>query len=105
MAEGRKTKLKDQMEGRPEMKVELASEAPSAPEPQPTPEQLYLKRKAEVLQQDNDDFSRYLRERKARDEQEAAQPADAAQKTSAKLNRRSILTWAAGTAVVGEAVV
>ena len=105
MAEGRRTKLKEAMEGRPEMKVELPGEAPSAPEQPLTPEQLYLRRKAEVLQQDNEDFSRYLQEKKVRDEQQVAQPADAPQKTSAKLNRRSILTWAAGTAAVGEAVV
>src|SRR5262249_51949104 len=73
------------------------------PETPLTAEQIYLKRKAEVAQQDNEDFSDYLREKTARDQQQAPQPAPA-QTAPRKLNRRSLLTWAAGTAVVGEAV-
>src|SRR5262249_7600787 len=104
MSDGRKPKLKEQDADLPRMKVELKEEPPL------TAEQLYLKRKAEVTQQDNEDFSEYLRKKTARDEQQAtlatpmAQPASARRGGSSKFNRRSVLTWAAGTAVVGEAV-
>jgi hypothetical protein len=63
-----------------------------------------------VAQQDNEQFSDYLRKKTARDEQEKTQAAPAPQAIPVsqpgpkKLNRRSLLTWAAGTAVVGEAV-
>ena len=83
MAEGRKTKLKDTLEHRPEMKVELAGEPANPAAKRLTPEQLYLQRKAEVLQQDNGDFSRYLQEKSARDRQQAAEAANASQKPSA----------------------
>src|SRR5262249_5750500 len=59
---------------------------------------------------DNEDFSDYLRQKATRDQQQAPQAAAAPQTAPApqsaprKLNRRSLLTWAAGTAVVGEAV-
>ena len=110
MSDGRKTKFKEPMRDveLPKMKLEVESEA--KPETPLTAEQIYLKRKAEVAQQDNEDFSDYLREKTARDQQQAPQPAPAPQTASApqtaprKLNRRSLLTWAAGTAVVGEAV-
>ncbi len=104
MSDGRKPKLKEQDADLPRMKVELKEEPPL------TAEQVYLKRKAEVAQQDNEDFSTYLREKAARDERQAtqgaptAQPAPAPRPASSKFNRRSVLTWAAGTAVVGEAV-
>jgi thiocyanate desulfurase len=104
MSDGRKPKLKEQNADLPRMKVELKEEPPL------TAEQLYLKRKAEVTQQDNEDFSEYLRKKAARDEQQPTQPASTAQPAparrgaSSRFNRRSLLTWAAGTAVVGEAV-
>src|SRR5262249_11149608 len=72
-----------------------------------TPEQLYLKRQAEVTQQDNQDFSDYLQKKAARDQEQpapAAPAASAPQRPARKLNRRSLLTWAAGTAVVRDAV-
>src|SRR6516165_6905674 len=99
MSDGRKTKFKEPMQD-----VELPKLETSL-----TAEEIYLKRKAEVAQQDNEDFSAYLREKAARDEQQAPQPAPAQtaplpQTAPRKLNRRSLLTWAAGTAVVGEAV-
>src|SRR5436189_1487527 len=104
MSDGRKPKLKQQDADLPRMKVELKEEPPL------TAEQIYLKRKAEVAQQDNERFSEYLREKAARDEAKTAQPPPTAQPAarqrpgSSKFNRRSVLTWAAGTAVVGEAV-
>jgi len=104
MSDGRKPKLKEQDADLPRMKVELKEEPPL------TAEQIYLKRKAEVAQQDNERFSEYLREKAARDEAKTAQPPPTAQPAarqrpgSSKFNRRSVLTWAAGTAVVGEAV-
>ena len=52
MSDGRKPKLKEQDADLPRMKVELKEEPPL------TAEQVYLKRKAEVAQQDNEDFRR-----------------------------------------------
>src|SRR5215471_6256790 len=110
MSDGRKTKFKEPMRDveLPKMKLEVESEA--TPETPLTAEQIYLKRKAEVAQQDNEDFSDYLRQKASRDQQEKLQPAPVPppaatpQTAPKKLNRRSLLTWAAGTAVVGEAV-
>ncbi len=110
MSDGRKTKFKEPMQDidLPKMKLEVESEA--KPETPLTAEQIYLKRQAEVAQQDNEDFSEYLREKASRDQQQAPQPAPVPppaagpQTAPRRLNRRSLLTWAAGTAVVGEAV-
>jgi len=102
MSDGRKPRFKEPVD-LPEMKVELEGES-KVPL---TAEQIYLKRQAEVTQQDNQDFSDYLQRKAARDqEQPAPAPpvACAPQQPARKLNRRSLLTWAAGTAVVGEAV-
>jgi len=102
MSDGRKPRFKEPVD-LPEMKVELEGES-KVPL---TAEQIYLKRQAEVTQQDNQDFSDYLQRKAARDqEQPAPAPpvASAPQQPARKLNRRSLLTWAAGTAVVGEAV-
>ena len=73
-------------------------------EPTESPERLYLKRKAEVTQQDNAEFSQYLQEKSARDERLKVQLAEPPPRPRSMLNRRNILTLAAGTAVVGEAV-
>jgi hypothetical protein len=110
MSDGRNPKFKEPMQDiyLPKMKLEVESEA--KPETPLTAEQIYLKRQAEVAQQDNEDFSDYLREKASRDQQQAPQPtpmpppAAAPQTAPRRLNRRSLLTWAAGTAVVGEAV-
>src|SRR6516162_7244418 len=109
MSDGRKTKFKEPMQNVELAKMKLEVESEAKPETPLTAEQIYLKRKAEVAQQDNADFSDYLREKASRDEQEKLQPAPvpppaaAPQTAPRKLNRRSLLTWAAGTAVVGEA--
>ena len=52
MSDGRKPRFKEPIDP-PQMKVELEGES-KAPL---SPEQLYLKRQAEVAQQDNQDFS------------------------------------------------
>src|SRR5262249_26096012 len=104
MSDGRKTKFKEPMQDveLPKMKLEVESEA--KPETPLTAEQIYLKRRAEVAQQDNEDFSDYLRQKASRDQQQEPQPAPAPQTAAAqqtpprKLNRRSL------PAVVGEAV-
>ena len=95
MSDGRKPKFKEPVQDLdlPKVKVELESEA-AAPL---TAEQIYLKRQAEVAQQDNEAFSDYVRKKAARDEHEAAQAPAAPQAASVsarapkKLNRRSLL--------------
>src|SRR5215813_7534059 len=110
MSDGRKPKFKEPMQDVELAKMKLEVESEAKPETPLTAEEIYLKRKTEVAQQDNEDFSDYLRQRAARDQQQAPQAAAVPQTTATpqtaprKLNRRSLLTWAAGTAVVGEAV-
>src|ERR1700740_1165220 len=97
MSDARKPKWKEPTEDGLHPKLE------DAPDQLLTPEQLYLKRKAEVTRQDNEAFSEYLQQKSARDQQQKLQFADPPPRKPFKLNRRSVLTWAAGTAVVGEA--
>ncbi|HYZ45155.1 MAG TPA: hypothetical protein VE667_09870, partial [Xanthobacteraceae bacterium] len=73
MSDGRKPRFKEPIDP-PQMKVELEGES-SAPL---TPERLYLKRQAEVAQQDNQDFSDYQRKKAARDQEQPAPAAPAA---------------------------
>src|SRR5262249_56455517 len=104
MSDGRKTNFKEPMRDveLPKMKLEVESEG--KPETPLTAEEIYLKRKAEVARQDNEDFSDYLREKAARDQQQAPHAAPAPQTASTpqtaprKLNRRSLLPSPAGTA-------
>src|SRR5262249_41730661 len=96
MSDGRKTKFKEPMRDVELAKMNLEVESEAKPETPLTAEQIYLKRKAEVAQQDNEDFSA--------PQPAPTQTAPAPQTAPRKLNRRSLLTWAAGTAVVGEAV-
>src|SRR5215470_5976138 len=63
MSDGRKTKFKEPMEDVDLAKMKLEVESEAKPETPLTAEQIYLKRKAEVAQQDNADFSNYLREK------------------------------------------
>src|SRR5262245_21733986 len=81
-------------------KATLKAEAPLRPE------QTYLERKAEVTRRDHEEFSQYLQEKTERDrlQLQQLQPVKTPETPPSKLNRRSILTWVAGTAVVGEAV-
>src|SRR5438128_2653629 len=102
MAEGRRTKLREAAQERANIKLDVAREALGTPDHPLTPEQRYLQRKDEVARQDNAQFADYLAEKGAREQRQ--KPA-ARQWAPSKLNRRNILTWAAGTAAVGEAVV
>src|ERR1043166_8312723 len=106
MSEGRKPKLKDAEEDvrLPEMKLEVRSETADMPAEPLSPEQLYLRRKSEVTRQDHEAFPNYRRKRGGRARQRARHPADPPRAAPTKLNRRTLLTWAAGTAAVGEAV-
>jgi hypothetical protein len=67
MSDARKPKFKEAAEEPVPPKVDLRSEPQSAPDKPLGPEQLYLKRKAEVTQQDNEAFAEYLQEKRARD--------------------------------------
>ena len=68
------------------------------------PEQSFLKRKAEVTQQDHEQFSEYLQEKSARDRAAGGASSRCTPAAPSKINRRSMLKWAAGTAVAGETV-
>src|SRR6202048_5560511 len=61
------------------------------------PVQKFLKRKEEVTQRDHDDFSAYVQEKSARDQQQKA-PIEAPRREASRVNRRSMLTLVAGTA-------
>ena len=65
MSDARKPKLKEAVEDPAPPRVDLRSEPQSAPDKPLGPEQLYLKRKAEVTQQDNEAFAEYLQEKRA----------------------------------------
>ena len=67
MSDGRKPKFKEPIDP-PQLKVELEGES-KAPL---SPEQLYLKRQAEVARQDNQDFSDFQRKKAARDQEHSA---------------------------------
>jgi hypothetical protein len=97
MSDARKPRWKEPTEDAFHPKLE------DAPDQLLTPEQLYLKRKAEVTRQDNEAFSEYLQQKSARDQQQKLALAEPPPRKPFKLNRRSVLTWAAGTAIVGEA--
>jgi thiocyanate desulfurase len=95
-------KVLEQEEERPDLKIDLREEAGNLPV---SAEENYLRRKAEVTQQDYEEFLRY-KEEKARQAEaaQAQQPvADEAGTKPAKVNRRNFLTVVAGTAAVGEA--
>jgi hypothetical protein len=87
----------------PNVKLDVPGDAKGLPEEPVGPERKFLQRKAEVTQQDYADFSAYVQEKSARDQRLEAQPADAPRPPS-RMNRRSLLKWAAGTAAAGEAV-
>ena len=103
MSDARKPKMKEAAEDAPLPKPGL-EDRPRPAERSLSPEQSYLQRKAEVTQQDHEVFSEYLQEKITREQQQKVQFAEPPPKAPTKVNRRSLLTWAAGTAVVGEAV-
>src|SRR3954451_2796919 len=104
MSDARKPKMTEAAEDVPLPKPGLEDRPPPA-ERALSPEQSYLRRKAEVTQQDHEVFSEYLQEKIAREQWQKVQlaepPPKAPTKAPTKVNRRSLLTWAAGTAVVG----
>ena len=69
MSDGRKTKLQEAVH-LPKLKIAEADKPL-------TPVQAFLKRTAEVTQKDHEEFSEYLEEKRARDQQQDAPPAPA----------------------------
>jgi hypothetical protein len=102
MSDGRRTKLKESSH-LPNLKVDVRSGPNSVADRPLTPEQDFLRRKAEVAERDHNEFSDYLQEKRAREQQQAAPPVEAPQAAPSRINRRSMLKWAAGTAAAGEA--
>ena len=95
---GKKTIVKEAVET-PKIKLE---EEPSGSIPATTKQQVedYLRRKAEVTQDDHQAFQDYLND-KARS---VPAPVEPPAKPESKFNRRNLLKVVAGTAVAGEAV-
>jgi thiocyanate desulfurase len=98
-------KVVEQEEQRPNLKIDLRDEPGNLPDKPRSAEEIYLKRKVEVTQQDYQEFLQYQQE-KARQNKagQAGRPvADMAEPAPPKVNRRNFLTVVAGTAAVGEA--
>ena len=100
MSDGRKPKPNEDFE---ESGPDFSDRTEGKPDDLLSPEQIFAKRKAEVLKQDNEAFAQYLSEKQARDQQQSVQSADPPQRKPLNFNRRSVLTWGAGAVVVGEA--
>src|SRR5713101_3173263 len=102
MSDGRKPKHKDAAEDvrLPNMRLDVRNETEGTPLGPLSPDRIYLRREAEVTRQDNEEFSQYLQEKGARGQQHRPAPADQTQTVPTKVNRRTLLTWAAGTAAV-----
>ena len=108
-------KAAEKEELQPKIEIDLRSDENSLPDTALSVEENYRKRKAEVTQQDYEEFLEYLKEKSARDEQQNAQQSEGEQtgrptsetpeRASPKVNRRNFLTVVAGTAAVGEAAV
>lgn len=107
MSEKRQTRVAEAADqsARPDLKVDLRNEAGDLPVAAESSAEKYLRRRAEVAQQDYEEFSQYQRDKAARDEQNGRQSRqEAAEQTApTPVNRRSFLTVVAGTAAVGEA--
>src|SRR5439155_18944888 len=99
----RRTKLRDRNH-LPDVKLDVRGNASSMPGGPLTPVQNFLKRKDEVTQRDHAEFSAYAREKSAHHQQQTAPPAEAPHAAPSRVNRRSLLKWAAGSAAAGEAV-
>src|SRR5438876_6842855 len=98
-------KIAEQEQEHPSLKVDLRTDASHLPDRPLSPEEAYLRRKAEVTQQDHEEFLRHQRERARQREagQTQGRADEAAGTKPAKVNRRNFLTVVAGTAAVGEA--
>src|SRR5262245_47104474 len=103
MADERRTKLKERTH-LPKLKLDAGNDAGNPPGGALDPVQKFLQRKDEVTQQDHQEFSANVQEKSARDRQQAAPVIDAPPAAPARINRRSLLKWAAGTTAAGEAV-
>ena len=60
----------------PKLEIDIRSDENSLPDTSRSVEENYRKRKAEVTQQDYDEFLEYLKEKSARDEQQNAQQSE-----------------------------
>ena len=88
MSDERRTKLREALHV-PKIKMDVRSDASDASDGPLRPEQSFLKRQAEVTQQDHEQFSQFLQEKSARDRQEAAKKAEKlAAKVAAKERSR-----------------
>src|SRR5215813_353680 len=86
------------------VRVDLRTEASNLPDKPRSAEENYLRRKAEVTQQDYEEFLQYQREKAQQNEaRQAPQAVDVADRARLSVNRRNFLTVVAGTAAVGEA--
>src|SRR5215469_2044611 len=94
---GKKTAVKDEILSTPKIKLEEGLGAGPPAIKQQVED--YLRRKAEVTQNDHQAFQDYLND-KAR---AVPAPVEAPPKTKSKFNRRNLLKVVAGTAVAGEA--
>src|SRR5262249_14632512 len=95
-------KVAEREELRLNLKMDLAGNASNLPAKLSGAEEVYLKRKAEVTQQDHQEFLEY-QQKKARQTVEAQRAAYAEESAPRKLDRRSFFSVVAGTAAVGEA--
>ncbi len=77
-------KVAEKEVSRPNLKIDIRSDENSLPDTSHSVEENYRKRKAEVTQQDYDEFLEYLKEKSARDEQQNAQESE-----GSKLGARS----------------
>src|SRR5262245_55657113 len=103
MSDARSTKLKQAVEDVPIVEIRPATLPSSQDAGDLSPAQRYLKRQAQVMQQDHAELCEYLQKKIEREQQQKARWAEPppAQAPASRLNRRSLLTWAAGTAVAG----
>jgi len=92
-------------EERTNLKIDLRTDDNDLPSETLSVEETYLRRKAEVAQQDHEEFLQYEQERARRHaaEQVERQPSDDPTTKPRDVNRRNFLTVVAGTAAVGEA--
>ena len=98
-------KILEQEEERPDLKIDLQEEPGNLSDKPVSAAENFLRRKAEVTQQDYEEFLRYKEEKARQAETAQAQRpvAEEAATKPTKFNRRIFLTVVAGTAAVGEA--
>lgn len=101
MADERRTKLKEKTH-LPNLELCAENDGSDTAKGSLSPVQNFLKRKEEVTQQDQQEFSSYLQEKRTRDQQQAEAASELPPRS--RLNRRSLLKLAAGTAAAGRAL-